>query len=181
MGTILFVRVITCRTGNHGCVLNTPVAPSLPSVAEKLLLHNPLPPPPTPVPPAEYIVGSDNVPSESAISSSGLHGAHRRVAASSSSLVDVNLTCIISNITSNKYFFSSFNDVDPSHVMLVDCCVLCCQVWAHSGRMMAAAAIDHRSSITFYLAFLSRTHTTTHVQPQTNYLSNQISLPIFGG
>jgi hypothetical protein len=25
-------------------------------------------------------------------------------------------------------FFSSFNDVDPSHMMLVDCCVLCCRV-----------------------------------------------------
>ena len=24
-------------------------------------------------------------------------------------------------------FFSSFNDVDPSHMMLVDCCVLCCR------------------------------------------------------
>ncbi len=24
-------------------------------------------------------------------------------------------------------FFSSFNDVDPSHMMLVDCCMLCCR------------------------------------------------------
>ena len=58
-------------------------------------------------PPAlvEYIVGSGNVPSESAISSSGLHGAHRRVAASSLSLINVDPTCIISNITSNKDFF----------------------------------------------------------------------------
>jgi hypothetical protein len=47
------------------------------------------------------------VPLELVISSSGLHGAHCRVAASSSSLVnvDVNATCINSNITSNKYSF----------------------------------------------------------------------------
>jgi hypothetical protein len=25
------------------------------------------------------------------------------------------------------YFFSSFNDVDLSHNMLVDCCMLCCR------------------------------------------------------
>jgi hypothetical protein len=24
-------------------------------------------------------------------------------------------------------FVSSFNDADPSHIMLVDCCMLCCQ------------------------------------------------------
>jgi len=84
----------------HRVIEKNPVAPSTPSVADKLLLRNPLPPALV-----EYIVGSDNVPSESAISSSGLHGAHRRVAVSSSSLVDVDPTCIISNITSNKYFF----------------------------------------------------------------------------
>ncbi len=68
------------------------------------------------------------MPLESAISSRGLHGAHRRIAASLSSLVEVNTTCINSNITSN-IFFSSFNNVDPSHMimMLVDCCVLCCR------------------------------------------------------
>jgi hypothetical protein len=44
------------------------------------------------------------------------------------------------------YIFSSFNNVYPSHMMLVDCCVLCC-------RGCGAAAIVHRSSIAFYLAF----------------------------
>ena len=58
------------------------------------------------------------MPSELAISSSGLHGAHHRVAALSSLLVDVDPTCINSNITSNKYIFSSFNIVDPLHMML---------------------------------------------------------------
>ena len=49
------------------------------------------------------------------------------VAASLSPLVDVDAMCINSNITSN-IFFSSFNNVDLSHMMLVDCCVLCCRV-----------------------------------------------------
>ncbi len=31
-------------------------------------------------------------------------------------------------------FFSSFNDADPLHIMLVDCCMLCCQ---ECGPIMA--------------------------------------------
>ncbi len=42
---------------------------------------------------------------ESAILSSGLQGAHHRVAASSSLFVVIDATCINSHITSNKYFF----------------------------------------------------------------------------
>ena len=42
-------------------------------------------------------------------------------------IVIVNAACINSNITSNKYTFSSFNEVDLSHIMLVDCCMLCCR------------------------------------------------------
>ena len=77
--------------------------------------------------PRWIFIGSNNVPSESATSLSGLHSAHRRIAASSSSLVDVDAMSINSDITSNIYIFSSFNDVDPFHMMLVDCCVLCCR------------------------------------------------------
>ncbi len=111
---------------NRGINKN-PVSPSTPPDADKLLVRNPLPPSPPPPALVKYIVGSNNVPLELVISSSGLHGAHRRVAASSSSLVNVDATCINSNITSNKYFFPSFKDLDPPHMMLVDCCMLCCQ------------------------------------------------------
>ncbi len=34
---------------------------------------------------------------------------------------------IIVILTVINIFFSSFNDVDLSHIMLVDCCMLCCQ------------------------------------------------------
>ncbi len=95
------------------CVINkNPVFPSTPSIADKLLVSNPPPPPPPPPPNlVEYIVGSDNVPLESAIPSSGLHGAHRHVAASLSLLFDVDTTCINSHITSyrsQKLLASSF-------------------------------------------------------------------------
>jgi hypothetical protein len=85
----------------------------------------PSPPPP---PPAlvDNIVGSDTHALESAVSSSGLHGAHRCVAASLSLLVVIDATCINSHITSNKKK-TSFNNVDLSYMMLVDCCVLCCR------------------------------------------------------
>ena len=84
------------------CVIKEkPVSPSTPPDVDKLLVRNPLsPPPPTLV---EYIVGSNNVPLELAILFSGLQGAHHRVAASLSLLVDVNAMCINSNITSNIF------------------------------------------------------------------------------
>jgi hypothetical protein len=87
------------------------------------------PPAPSPPPSAlvDDIVGSGNLPLPPAISSSGLQGAHHHVTASSLLHVVIDTTCINSHITSNKYFFPSFNDVDPSHMMLVDCCVLCCR------------------------------------------------------
>jgi hypothetical protein len=63
-------------------------------------------------------------------------------------------------------------------------------VWPHNGRMMTAATmVDLFNCIfpQFYLAFLSR-HTQhnsakpkSNHKPQTNHLSDQISLPIFGG
>mgnify|MGYP006185786759 CR=1 FL=1 len=51
MGTILFVRVITCRTGKHRCVVTTPVSPSPPPDADKLCSRHRPPPPPPPGPP----------------------------------------------------------------------------------------------------------------------------------
>ncbi len=44
--------------------------------------------------------------------------------------------------------FSSFNDADPSHIMLVDCCMLYCHVTGHHGRF-------HRSQFTPFLLILS--------------------------
>ena len=92
-------------------------------------ITRPQPPPPPPPAPAlvDNIAVSGTHALESAISSSGLHGAHHHVTASLSLHVVVDATCINSHITSNKYFFSSFNNVDQSHMMLVDCCVLCCR------------------------------------------------------
>ncbi len=55
----------------------------------------------------KYIVGSAPAASELAISSSRLHGAYRRVAASSLLLVNIEATCINSHITSNKYFWEN--------------------------------------------------------------------------
>jgi hypothetical protein len=71
-------------------------------------ITHPQPPPPLPPPlPAlvENIVVSGTHALESAISSSGLHGAHHHVTASSLLHVVVDGTCINSHITSNKYFF----------------------------------------------------------------------------
>ncbi len=87
----------------------------------------PSPPPPPPPALVDNIVVSGTHALESAISSSRLHGAHHHVTASSLLHVIIDTMCINSRITSNKYFFSSFNDVDPLHLMLVDCCVLCCR------------------------------------------------------
>ena len=72
---------------------------------------------------------------ELAILFSGLQGAHHRVAASLSLLVDVNAMCINNNITSN--IFSSFNNIDPSHMMLIDFCLLCCQGCGPIGMVQA--------------------------------------------
>ena len=56
-------------------------------------------------------------------------------------------------------------------MMLVDCCVLCCQGgWTHSGHMMAAAAIVHRSSIAFYLAILPRHTHHNSAKPISNHM-----------
>ena len=60
-------------------------------------------------------------------SSGGPNGAHRFVVVASSSHFIVDATCYGSHLNSNKYFFSSFNNADPSHIMLVDCCMLYCR------------------------------------------------------
>ena len=115
----------------------------------------PSPPPPLP-PPAlvKYIVGSNHLPLELVISFGGLHGAHRCIAASLSSLVNVDATCINSNITSHKYVFPSFNNIDPRRMMLVDCCMLCCR---GCGPIVApydgGGCHGPSSLIVFYLAF----------------------------
>ncbi len=54
-------------------------------------------------------------------------GGQQREGGDCRCIVVVDVACININITSNKYIFSSFNDVDLSHIMLVDCCMLCCQ------------------------------------------------------
>ena len=56
-----------------------------------------------------------------------MRGGQQREGGNRCCIVIINATCINSNITSNKYYFSSFNDVDLSHIMLVDCCMLCCR------------------------------------------------------
>ncbi len=61
-------------------------------------------PPPPPQPALVDIAVSGTHALESAILSSGLQGAHHHVAALSSSLVVVNVTCINSHITSNNFF-----------------------------------------------------------------------------
>ena len=59
--------------------------------------------------------------------SGGLSGTHRFVVAALSLHFVVNATCNGSHLNSNKYNFSSFNNADPSHIMLVDCCMLNCR------------------------------------------------------
>ena len=51
--------------------------------------------------------------------------------------------------------FSSFNDIDPSHMMLVDCCMLCCQGCGPIAAPYDGGSGRHGPSslITFYLAF----------------------------
>jgi hypothetical protein len=131
-------------------------------------ITRPHPPPPSPPSPAlvNNILVSGTHALESAISSSGLHSAHHHVTASSLLHVILNAMCINSHITSNKYFFSSFNDVDPSHMMLVDCCVLCCRgcgptaaVW--SRRPPWSIKFDRILPSFFYLG----THVTTPPTP----------------
>jgi hypothetical protein len=150
---ILLELLLLCV--NH-CDLCHQKIPSVPiNTPRRGQITRPQPPLPLPPPPAlvKYIVGSDNAPLQSAILFSGLHGTHPCIAASSPSLVNVDVMCINSNITSNN-FFSSFNNIDPSHMMLVDFCMLCCQ-----GCGPIAAAYDGggqhgpSSLITFCLAF----------------------------
>ena len=50
-----------------------------------------------------------------------LNGAHRSVIALSLLHIVLNAMCNNTHINSNKIFFSSFNDADPSHTMVVDC------------------------------------------------------------
>ena len=88
---------LTYKPSNKKIVL--PLQPQCPHLflSRNNITHLQHPPPlPSPPPAAlvEYIVGSIPAASELAISSSGLHGAHRRVAASSSLLVDVDATFI---------------------------------------------------------------------------------------
>ncbi len=42
-------------------------------------------------------------------------------------IVVVDATCNNRHINSNNFFFSSFNNVDLSHIILVGCCMLCCR------------------------------------------------------
>ncbi len=85
-------------------------------------------------------------------------------------------------------FFSSFNDVDLSHIMLVDCCMLCC--W-ECGPIAAVWWrrlpwwLNWIAFLPILPSFISRytRHKSAQpqVRPQTNHLSNQISLPILSG
>ncbi len=85
---------LLCVNCCASCHRKNPVSPSTPSVADKLLIYNPHPPSPSLAALVEYIVGSDNVPSELVMSLTGLHSAHCRVAAFSSLLVGGNVKCI---------------------------------------------------------------------------------------
>jgi hypothetical protein len=73
--------------------------------------------------------------------------------------------------------FSSFNDIDPLHMMLVYCCVLCCRV----GGPIAAPydGSNHHGPLRFdriLPSFLSRTQTTSlpNPSPTINQPPNQI-------
>jgi hypothetical protein len=90
---------------------------------------SPVHPPPLPplAPPDPNTNAGIHLASATSNLSGGLSGAHRFVDVASFLHAVVETTCNSSHINSNKYFFSSFNDADPSHTMLVDCCMLYCQ------------------------------------------------------
>jgi hypothetical protein len=84
--------------------------------------------------------------------------------------------------------FSSFNDIDLLHIMLVDCCMLCCRecgpieaVWQRRPPWWS----KWTACLPILPSFLSRyTHHKSakpQVRPRTNHLSNQISPPILCG
>ncbi len=58
--------------------------------------------------------------------SGGLNSAHRFIVVSLLLHVVVKGRAIIVILIVINIFFSSFNNADPSHIMLVDCCMLCC-------------------------------------------------------
>jgi hypothetical protein len=148
MCTILFVRVITCRTGKHCCVVTTPVSPTPPSVADKLLLRNPPPPPPR-QPLSNISLGAvtcrrnrQYCPVGCMASIAALLHRRRR------SLTSTRRALLVILLAINIFFsFSRCRPVayDVSWLLRA----LLPGVWAHSGRMMAAAAIVHQSSIAF--------------------------------
>ncbi len=70
---------------------------------------------------------ADVVPSLALNSFGGPKGAHRFIVVASSTHIIVIATCINGHINSNTYIFSSFNNADPSHIMLVDCFMLYCR------------------------------------------------------
>ncbi len=114
-----------------------------------------------------------------------LWGRQRRKGGDCCRIVVVDATCNNSHINSNKYFFSSFNDVDLSHIMLVDCCMLCCRECGPIAAVWRQCPPWWSNWIAFLPilpSFLSRY--TRHksakpqVRPRTNHLSNQISTPI---
>ncbi len=110
-----------------------------------------------PLPPIEANThAADAVPLPASNLSGGLNGAHLHIAALLSLHVVIDTMCIYSHITSNKYFFSSFNNVDPSHMMLIDCYVLCCQECGPIAAVWRWRPPWSINLIAFYLAFLSR-------------------------
>ena len=84
-------------------------------------------------------------------------------------------------------FFSSFNNVDPSHMILVDCRVLCCRVCGPIvavWRWRPPWSIDRGLHLT-YGSFFSRTQITSPPNPSfttkpTTYLT-KISPPKIPG
>ena len=81
-------------------------------------------PPLAPLDANTYAAGT--VVSATSNPSGGLSGTHHFVVVASSSHFVLNTTCNGSHLNSNKYNLSSFNDADPLHIMLVDCCMLNC-------------------------------------------------------
>jgi hypothetical protein len=89
-------------------------------------------------------------------SSGGPNGAHRFIVVASSTHIVVAATRIKGHINSNKnIFFSSFNDADPSHIMLVDCCMLSCRECGPIAAVWQRQPPWSIYSITFYPIFTS--------------------------
>jgi hypothetical protein len=131
------------------------------------------PPPLSPLPPldANTHVGI-HLASASSNLSGELNGAHCSIVASSSLPVVVNALCNNSHINSNKYFFSSFNNADPSHILLVDCWMLCCRecgpitaVW----RLWPPWLIYSIAFYPIYIAFLCRHTQHNSAKPKSNH------------